>query len=387
LTDVCLMGQGQAAFCCTDEKVESVEEVKASKDTTVPADNALSNDTKDEKAVEAELEKKKSAEGVAQSPPTEAPESSKANTNAEPIATSITTEEKIEAPKPPEEQADGATDQQTVLPTDIGHQTSVKDDANPVLGKGQKNTNIKDDRRPSINKAACGDPFPKRQAGELLSQEVWNKVEEIFKQMDQDLSNAVTRQEAQSFFTGAFSKISVDAMFKSIDDDMSGAITGEEFVKFWRQVKISGHSDKEMLEELEEIQESNQWVATALLSTASSKMEEHRKFPSKPLLSRLSGKAWNKCEELFRAMSKKGDLVITREKAGAFFTGSYSHISVNAMFHEIDTMNHGQIAPKAFMDFWKQVRSSGYSNQQIIEEIDNMLNGGGWVDWNDGRTT
>jgi len=39
------------------------------------------------------------------------------------------------------------------------------------------------------------------------------------------------------------------------------------------------------------------------------------------------------------------------------------------------------------MEFWVQVRSNGYKDKDIINELDNMLAGGCWVDWDDGRST
>ena len=40
-----------------------------------------------------------------------------------------------------------------------------------------------------------------------------------------------------------------------------------------------------------------------------------------------------------------------------------------------------------FTAFWKNVVGSGYSQEDLIEEVEMMLEGGSWVDFNDGRTT
>ena len=40
-----------------------------------------------------------------------------------------------------------------------------------------------------------------------------------------------------------------------------------------------------------------------------------------------------------------------------------------------------------FRKFWQNVIGSGYPAEDISEEVDMMLAGGSWVDFNDGRTT
>merc|ERR1712194_334210 len=47
----------------------------------------------------------------------------------------------------------------------------------------------------------------------------------------------------------------------------------------------------------------------------------------------------------------------------------------------------GAITAEEFMKFWVQVRAAGYSEAQIKEEIEELLEGGAWVDWKDGRDT
>ena len=37
--------------------------------------------------------------------------------------------------------------------------------------------------------------------------------------------------------------------------------------------------------------------------------------------------------------------------------------------------------------FWQNVLKHDYTADEVCEEIDSMMDGGSWVDWNDGRTT
>ena len=48
----------------------------------------------------------------------------------------------------------------------------------------------------------------------------------------------------------------------------------------------------------------------------------------------------------------------------------------------------GEVTYDEWLDFWRNVMAqSEYKEEDVLEELDNMLEGGSWVDWNDGRTT
>jgi Ca2+-binding EF-hand superfamily protein len=217
-----------------------------------------------------------------------------------------------------------------------------------------------------------------------LSRSTWSRLEELFRKMDIDGSNAITRGKANSFFEGvAFGKISCDAMFKEVDVDGSGVVTTEEFLRFWLQVRSSGYSDAQILEEVEELLEGGAWVDWKdNRDTTSAEV----KFPKRPLFCRLSQKAWKKCEELFRLMDQERTMVITQNNALSFFKGSFAKMSCDAMFNEIDENQHGVITAAEWMKFWTQVKAAGYKEATIIEEIDLIMDGGSWVDWKDNRS-
>lgn len=244
------------------------------------------------------------------------------------------------------------------------------------------------ERRNSKEQVICGavgKEFPKRPTGCKLTQPCWDKLEELFRKMDPDGSNAVTRDEARTFFKGAFGKMSADAMFNEVDVDGSGAIDSDEFIAFWLAVKKSGYKEEDIMNELEELGEGGAWVdwndgrdtATAA---------QHA-FPKRPMLCRLKQSTWNKCRELFEKMDTDKARCITKEKAAKHFKSGFNKVSVEAMFNEIDVNHHGQITAVEWMKFWTQVKSSGYSQQDILDELDNLLEGQQWVDWKDGRNT
>lgn len=226
---------------------------------------------------------------------------------------------------------------------------------------------------------SIGKPFPSLPKGCKLSAEAWEKIRQLYASIDADSSNLVTQEEARAFFKGAFAKLSADAMFNEVDEDGSGVITGEEFASFWVQVAASGYAEGDILTELDELIQGNAWVdwndgrdttAPAVLT-----------FPKRPFLSRLSKKAWSKCDELFRRMDTDGSLRLSHAKAHAFFKGGFTKLSADAIFKQIDADGSQVITADEWMAFWVHVRSIGYKNKEILEELDTLLEGGAWREW------
>lgn len=226
-----------------------------------------------------------------------------------------------------------------------------------------------------------GKPFPKRPFFCNLSKKAWAELEELFYRIDVDGSNAVSRVEAMEFFKGKFGRISMEAMFSEVDEDGSGAITAEEFAAYWQNVRRTGYSEQDILDEVSEILNGAPWVAWKETKKAGNM------FPTRPKTSRLSAQSWAKIQELFRKIDSDQTMTITPEKAKSFFKMPFAKLSADAMFNEIDQWHHGHITAKDFFDFWEQVRSSGYSDKDIQDELATLIEGGSWVDWDDRRST
>lgn len=60
-------------------------------------------------------------------------------------------------------------------------------------------------------------------------------------------------------------------------------------------------------------------------------------------------------------------------------------MNTKAFFDEVDDDHNGLIAKDEFMGFWQQVRNSGYQNEEILEELEDLVKGGAWVNWEDGK--
>lgn len=55
------------------------------------------------------------------------------------------------------------------------------------------------------------------------------------------------------------------------------------------------------------------------------------------------------------------------------------------LFDQVDKNKDGTIQLDEWFEFWKLVYESGYSEEEICEELDNMIEGGSWVKFETGE--
>ena len=75
-----------------------------------------------------------------------------------------------------------------------------------------------------------------------------------------DHSHAIDKNEALNHWKKGFGRLSANEFFNQVDVNGDGEITKEEFVQFWLIVKAAGHSEEEIIEELENIKNGESWV-------------------------------------------------------------------------------------------------------------------------------
>ena len=76
---------------------------------------------------------------------------------------------------------------------------------------------------------------------------------------DVDNSHAIDTTEALNHWKAAFGRISAREFFNTVDVNNDGQVSLEEFQQFWKVVKGAGHSEEEILEELENIKNGESW--------------------------------------------------------------------------------------------------------------------------------
>jgi Ca2+-binding EF-hand superfamily protein len=86
-----------------------------------------------------------------------------------------------------------------------------------------------------------------------LSEACRLKVHETFNSFDLDHSNAIDKEEAIKHWKGAFAKINALEFFSAVDVNNDGTITFEEFENFWKVVRGAGHTEEEIIQELQTI--------------------------------------------------------------------------------------------------------------------------------------
>lgn len=94
-----------------------------------------------------------------------------------------------------------------------------------------------------------------------------------------------------------------------------------------------------------------------------------------------------KLKAFFDKMDTNNDGDVSKDEAVAFWGSNFAKVNAKSMFNEVDADGNESISWDEFLKFWENVVGSGYPEEDVIEEVDMMLEGGSWVDFNDGRTT
>lgn len=90
---------------------------------------------------------------------------------------------------------------------------------------------------------------------------------------------------------------------------------------------------------------------------------------------------------LFNKMDADGSGEIKFDEASKFWGTGFAKISAAAMFSEVDSDKDGTVTLDEFVTFWHGVKKSGYSDEEIMIELEMLIEGNTWVDWKDGNTT
>lgn len=74
-------------------------------------------------------------------------------------------------------------------------------------------------------------------------------------------------------------------------------------------------------------------------------------------------------DDVFKIFDKDGSKTIDKEEAVKHWSKNFGKISANEFFNTVDYNHDGQIQYDEFVDFWRIVKGSGHSEEEIQEEV------------------
>ncbi len=83
--------------------------------------------------------------------------------------------------------------------------------------------------------------------------------------------------------------------------------------------------------------------------------------------------------KLFSLIDLDDSKTIDRDETLKFWSKNFPKINSNELFDQVDKNNDGSIQLEEWIEFWTIVFNSGYNEDEICNELDNMINGGSWV--------
>lgn len=124
--------------------------------------------------------------------------------------------------------------------------------------------------------------------------------------------------------------------------------------------------------------ELEDWQLMSPEQLAAACAEEPQELPP-PIIAKLT--------DFFNKLDKDNDKSITKEEAISHWGKNFAKINASAMFNEVDVDGDGKVTLEEWFAFWKNVLQHGYTVEEVEEELDELVQGGSWVDFNDGRNT
>lgn len=85
--------------------------------------------------------------------------------------------------------------------------------------------------------------------------------------------------------------------------------------------------------------------------------------------------------DLFTKLDENKDGNVDRSEAEKFWQGKYPKVNANMMFGQTDEDVGGTISHDEFQKYWLAVANAGYNEKEIVEEIEEIMQGSAWRDW------
>ncbi|KAL1522414.1 hypothetical protein AB1Y20_017404 [Prymnesium parvum] len=108
---------------------------------------------------------------------------------------------------------------------------------------------------------------------------------------------------------------------------------------------------------------------------------------SRTLTNGLTESLQGKLKKFFDSIDKDSSGSVTLDEAINFWGKNFAKVNATAMFKEVDSDGDGSITFDEWIGFWVNVVAHGYAPDELEEEVEMLLEGNSWVDFNDGRNT
>ena len=86
-----------------------------------------------------------------------------------------------------------------------------------------------------------------------------------------------------------------------------------------------------------------------------------------------------KVTKLFSLIDVDDSKTIDKEETLKFWSKGFAKINSKNLFDQVDINSDGTIQYEEWVEFWTVVANSGYTDEEIGDELDNMIKGGSWV--------
>ena len=93
----------------------------------------------------------------------------------------------------------------------------------------------------------------------------------------------------------------------------------------------------------------------------------------------MPSKLEEKVRKLFSMIDVDDSKTIDREETLKFWSKGFAKINSKVLFEQVDKNNDGTIQLDEWLEFWRVVYESGYEEEEVSAELDNMIKGGSWV--------
>mmetsp|Transcript_2147 Transcript_2147/g.6098 ORF Transcript_2147/g.6098 Transcript_2147/m.6098 type:complete len:156 (+) Transcript_2147:94-561(+) len=113
----------------------------------------------------------------------------------------------------------------------------------------------------------------------------------------------------------------------------------------------------------------------------------NREFKKASVATEMNKELHDELKAFFNHMDDDKNGEVTKDEAIKFWGKNFAKVNANAMFNEVDEDGNASISWEEFLAFWQNVIDSGYDQEDLVEEVKMIAEGGSWVDFNDGRTT